>query len=97
MREFRGIVKNGVIVLEDGNELPEGTKVRVIVEEAMEWRPDWDGFWQFLREAWSVGLREGEQPAPDVSEKVDEYLAEAFLRQKQTKRGEKRCGSFGAS
>jgi hypothetical protein len=59
MREFRGIVKNGVIVLEDGGELPEGTKVRVIV--------------------------------------VDEYLAEAFLRQKQTKRGEKRCGSFGAS
>jgi hypothetical protein len=84
MREFRGIVKNGVIVLEDGNELPEGTKVRVIVEEAMEWRPDWDRFWQFLREAWSVGLREGEQPAPDVSEKVDEYLAEAFLRREHS-------------
>jgi hypothetical protein len=84
MREFRGIVKNGVIVLEDGGELPEGTKVRVIVEEAMEWRPDWDGFWQFLREAWSVGLREGEQPAPNVSEKVDEYLAEAFLRREHS-------------
>jgi hypothetical protein len=84
MREFRGIVKNGVIVLEDGSDLPEGTKVRVIVEEAMEWRPDWDGFWQFLREAWSVGLREGEQPVPDVSEKVDEYLAEAFLRREHS-------------
>ncbi|MFA0757410.1 MAG: hypothetical protein PVTTEEND_000912 [Candidatus Fervidibacter sp.] len=84
MREFKGVVKNGVVVLEDGNELPEGTKVRVIVEETMEWRPDWDGFWQCLREAWSVGLREGEQPAPDVSEKVDEYLAEAFLRREHS-------------
>lgn len=84
MREFRGIVKNGVIVLEDGSDLPEGTKVRVIVEETAEWQPDWDGFWQFLREAWSVGLREGEQPAPDVSEKVDEYLAEAFLRREHS-------------
>ncbi|MFA0765390.1 MAG: hypothetical protein BDTLLHRC_000343 [Candidatus Fervidibacter sp.] len=84
MQEYRGVVRNGVIVLEDGGELPEGTKVRVIVEEAMEWRPDWDGFWQFLREAWSVGLREGEQPASDVSEKVDEYLAEAFLRREHS-------------
>jgi hypothetical protein len=84
MREFWGVVKNGVIVLEDGSDLPEGTKVRVIVEETAEWQPDWDGFWQFLREAWSVGLREGEQPAPDVSEKVDEYLAEAFLRREHS-------------
>jgi len=97
MREYRGVFRNGVIVLEDGSDLPEGAKMRVIVEEAMEWQPDWDGFWQFLREAWLAELREDEQPASEVSEKVDEYLAEAFLHQKQTKRGEKRCGNFGAS
>lgn len=31
MREYRGVVKNGVIVLEDGHDLPDGTVVRVIV------------------------------------------------------------------
>ncbi|MFA0750357.1 MAG: hypothetical protein SLRJCFUN_000760 [Candidatus Fervidibacter sp.] len=80
MREYRGVVRNGVIVLEDGGDLPEGVKVRVIVEEVVEWQLDWDGFWQFLREAWSAELREGEQPASEVSEKVDEYLVEAFVR-----------------
>ena len=80
MREYRGVVRNGVIVLEDGSDLPEGAKVRVILEEVVEWQLDWDGFWQFLREAWSAELREGEQPASEVSEKVDEYLVEAFVR-----------------
>ena len=72
MREFRGVVKNGVVVLEDGGELPEGAKVRVIVEEAAEWRPDWEVARQFVG-----GLREREGKA-DVSERVDEYLVEGF-------------------
>jgi hypothetical protein len=84
MQEYRGVVRNGVIVLEDGSDLPEGAKVRVIVEEAVEWQPDWDGFWQFLREAWLAELREDEQLASEVSEKVDEYLAEAFLRREHS-------------
>jgi hypothetical protein len=83
MQEFRGVVKNGVIVLEDGNELPEGTKVRVIVEEATEWRPNWEVARQFVG-----GLRDREGKA-DVSERVDEYLVEGFFAQKQRKGGER--------
>jgi hypothetical protein len=73
MREFRGVVKNGVVVLEDGGELPEGTKVRVIVEEAAEWRPNWEVARQFVG-----GLRDREGKT-DVSERVDEYLVEGFF------------------
>lgn len=74
MREYRGVVRNGVIVLEDGSDLPDGTKVRVIVEEVVEWQPDWEVARQFVG-----GLRDREGKT-DVSEKVDEYLAEAFVR-----------------
>jgi hypothetical protein len=83
MREFRGIVKNGVIVLEDGSDLPEGTKVRVIVEETAEWQPDWEVARQFVG-----GLRDREGKT-DVSERVDEYLVEGFFAQKQRKGGER--------
>jgi hypothetical protein len=83
MRESRGIVKNGVIVLEDGSDLPEGTKVRVIVEEATEWRPNWEVARQFVG-----GLRDREGKT-DVSERVDEYLVEGFFAQKQRKGGER--------
>jgi hypothetical protein len=83
MREFRGVVKNGVIVLEDGGELPEGAKVRVIVEETAEWQPDWEVARQFVG-----GLRDREGKT-DVSERVDEYLVEGFFAQKQRKGGER--------
>ncbi|MFA0731827.1 MAG: hypothetical protein LKKZDAJK_001947 [Candidatus Fervidibacter sp.] len=73
MREFRGVVKNSVVVLEDGNELPEGTKVRVIVEETAEWQPDWEVARQFIG-----GLRD-RGGKTDVSERVDEYLVEGFF------------------
>jgi hypothetical protein len=83
MREYRGAVKNGVIVLEDGGELPEGAKVRVIVEEATEWQPDWEVARQFVG-----GLRDREGKT-DVSERVDEYLVERFFAQKQRNGGER--------
>jgi hypothetical protein len=31
---FEGTVQNGVVVLDDGHQLPEGTRVEVIVREA---------------------------------------------------------------
>lgn len=31
-----GVVKNGVVVLENGSQIPEGTRVEVIVPEAAE-------------------------------------------------------------
>ncbi len=91
MREYRGVVKNGVVILEDGSDLPDGTKVRVIVEEAQMWQPSeekWEHFWQFLQTAWKVELREGEQVHDDVSERIDEYLAEALLKHKLARKEE---------
>ena len=73
MREFRGVAKNSVVVLEDGNELPEGTKVRGIVEDTAEWQPDWEVARQFIG-----GLRD-RGGKTDVSERVDEYLVEGFF------------------
>jgi len=74
VREYRGVVKNGVVILEDGSDLPDGTKVRVIVEEAQMWQPNWEVAQRFVG-----GVRDKEGRT-DVSEKVDYYLAEAFLQ-----------------
>ncbi len=81
-RIYKGVVRNGVIVLEDDGQLPEGTKVTVLVEE--ETRAEPQKVWQALREIagkFQSGLG-------DVSENKDEYVAEAVewhWRQHQAK------------
>jgi hypothetical protein len=71
-RVFKGVVKNGVIVLEDDGHLPDGTKVTVIVEEPPVRQTDWAQ----LRKI--VGLFHS--GLTDVSERKEEYLAEAYYR-----------------
>jgi len=43
-RVFKGIVKNGVIVLEGDGQLPDGTKVTVIVEEVKVHPTNWSNW-----------------------------------------------------
>lgn len=74
MKEYRGVVKNGVVALEDGSDLPDGTKVRVQPSDEA-----WERFWKFLQATWEAGLKEGEQVSDDISERVGEYLAEAMF------------------
>lgn len=71
-RIYKGVVRNGVIVLEGDGQLPDGTKVTVLVEE--EAKPEQQRVWQALREIagkFQSGLS-------DVSENKDKYVAEAI-------------------
>jgi hypothetical protein len=69
-RVFKGVVKNGVIVLEGDGHLPDGTKVTVIVEETTQPAKT---VWEVLRSIAGIS-RSG---LGDVSERKDEYVAEA--------------------
>jgi len=71
-RVFKGVVKNGVIVLEGDGQLPDGTKVTVIVEETTIRPTNWEQLEKI------VGLFDS--GLSDVSERKHEYLAEAFYR-----------------
>ena len=89
-RTFRGVVKNGVIVLEDQGHLPEGAEVTVIVGEregvtsltasASEtaWEEPFEESWPLL------DLLVGSKGSgfSDVSERVDEYLVEFYRRER---------------
>jgi hypothetical protein len=72
-RTYKGVVKNGVIVLEGDGHLPDGTKVTVIVEEkSAATKTVWDALAE-IAGIFSSGLT-------DVSERKDEYVAEAYYR-----------------
>jgi len=86
-RVFKGVVKNGVIVLEGDGQLPDGTKVTVIVEEATQ---PTQTVWEVLKSL--VGIsRSG---LGNVSERKDEYVAEAIEHHwRQSTGGEKHAGT----
>lgn len=67
---LHGVVEDGVIVLEEGHSLPNGTAVIVIPEEEAIFRPDWQKAWQ------TVGIGGDREGKTDISENVDRYLAE---------------------
>ena len=73
-RIFRGVVKNGVIVLEGDGQLPEGTKVTVVVEEQEEIEHKPQTVWDAL------GMMAGaaRSGSSDTSERKDECVAEAI-------------------
>jgi len=80
-RVFKGVVKNGVIVLEGDGQLPDGTKVTVVVEETTVRPTDWRQLERIIG-LFDSGLS-------DVSERKHEYLADAFYRcNKDEPRGE---------
>ncbi len=67
----RGSVKNGVVVLEDGVQLPEGTLVRVeeieSAQAAQDERPGAESAFLYGRKAVHTGL-------PDLATNHDHYL-----------------------
>ncbi len=69
-RIYKGVVRNGVIVLEDDGQLPEGTKVMVLVEEEFEPETNWQRLSEIVG-AFDSGVS-------DVSERKHEYLAQAY-------------------
>jgi hypothetical protein len=70
---YKGVVKNGVIVLEGDGHLPDGTEVTVIVEEkSAATKTVWDALAE-IAGIFSSGLT-------DVGERKDEYVAEAYYR-----------------
>jgi len=84
-RVFKGVVKNGVIVLEGDGQLPDGTKVTVVVEEATQ---PVETVWEVLKSLAGIS-RSG---LGDVSERKDEYVAEAIEQHwRQGTGGEKTC------
>jgi hypothetical protein len=71
---YRGTVKNGVVVLEPGVNLPEGTTVRVETESGLELfskaplgPPEEDPAWRMLEHASPTGIS-------DLSVNLDHYL-----------------------
>lgn len=71
-RTYRGVVRNGAIVLEPPVALPEGTEVEVS-ELLPPSQPDWDVGMRY------VGTVRSSEDMVDVSERVDELLAEAHF------------------
>jgi hypothetical protein len=71
---YRGTVKNGVVVLEPGASLPEGTSVRVEAEPALKPRaatampaPEDDPLFDMSKYAVDTGI-------PDLAVNADHYL-----------------------
>jgi hypothetical protein len=64
---YRGIVKNGVVVLEPGAELPEGTTVNVEPETKPIDDSDLDPVWRMGELAGPTGI-------PDLAVNLDHYL-----------------------
>lgn len=83
-RIYKGVVRNGVIVLEGNGQLPDGTKVTVVVEESAELETKPQTVWDALEGV--VGIaRSG---LSDISERKDEYVAEAIEWHWKRSRGE---------
>ena len=71
---YRGTVKNGVVVLEPGAELPEGTAVKVepdswesVFPKAPLEAPELDPIWRMAELAVDTGI-------PDLATNLDHYL-----------------------
>lgn len=65
---YKGTVRNGVVVLEPGANLPEGTVVRVEAEApAQDFDPGLDPVWRMPEPAVDTGL-------PDLAVNIDRYL-----------------------
>ncbi len=65
---YRGTVKNGVVVLEPGAKLPEGTTVRVEPEPQPAVSDD------DLDPAWRIGELAVDTGIPDLAVNLDHYL-----------------------
>jgi hypothetical protein len=67
IEEYTGTVVNGVVVLQDGESLPEGTRVRVVaVDQEVEKEPLGKRLLKFARTI--PGL------PPDMAENHDHYI-----------------------
>jgi hypothetical protein len=65
---YKGTVKNGVVVLESGVSLPDGTNVRIEAEAA----PAADS--RELDPIWSIGELAVPTGIPDLATNIDHYL-----------------------
>ena len=65
---FKGTVKNGVVVLESGVSLPDGTSVRVEAEATPA------GKSRELDPIWSIGELAVPTGIPDLATNIDHYL-----------------------
>lgn len=74
-RTYRGVVRNGAIVLEPPAVLPEGAEVEII-ELNPPPVPDWE-----VAQRYIGAVRSADEPV-DVSERVDEHLAEMYATNK---------------
>lgn len=75
LQSIKGVVKNGVIVLPDEARLPDGTEVTVLAEVQTEESicpTDWAQLQEIIG-TFNSGVS-------DVSERKNEYLAEAYYR-----------------
>ncbi len=71
-QRWRGIVKDGAIVLEEPIPLPDGTPVVIVPEGEERHEPDWEND-PFLRvDEWVPKLNV--KLPPDLAERFDEYL-----------------------
>ncbi len=66
-KRYRGVVQNGVVMLEPGAQLADGTPVEV-VEVETAFAPNWEIAWRM------VGIARDREQCSDVSQRVDEYL-----------------------
>lgn len=73
--EYKGHVKNGTVVLDEPCELPDGANVVVKAQAIEAFEPDWEAAWR------GVGSCRDVEGRTDVSEHVDEILAEAQVRE----------------
>ncbi len=69
---YKGIVTGNVVVLEDGNSIPEGTKVIVIPEREIEKKPDFESDPFLTVDEWAP-LIINELPG-DLAHQHDHYL-----------------------
>ena len=74
-RTYRGHVHDCVIVIDEPCAMPEGAQVQVRFEESRPFEPDWDKAWA------QVGSDRDVEGRSDVSERADEILAEAVVRE----------------
>ena len=73
--EYKGHVKNGAVVLDEPCELPDGASVVVKAQAIEIFEPDWEAAWS------QIGTGRDIEGRTDVSENVDEILAEAQVKE----------------
>ena len=74
-RTYKGHVHDRVIVMDEPCAMPEGARVQIPFEAPRAFEPDWGKAWE------QVGAARDVEGRTDVSERADEILAEAMVRE----------------